>query len=272
MTEERHFCFDFGCVGIEGADAGEFLNRLGTGVTKDLKTGGLTPTLFLRGDGRLIANALCIREGEDRWVLLCEPAMAAPLREHLDRMHFTEAAIIGPVEELPGCMWYGDESRDGHKGIGYGGLPAVLTLGADMVSGVGTDSEWLDFRIRNLIPDSLHELREPVVPLEANLKYAISFTKGCFPGQEVVARIENLGHPANVLVSMEFDEEVADGADLMAGDKRTGRVTTVQCLSDGCRGLGYVKWAQMQVGTALHVLTGSGNVRALVVANGYEQP
>ncbi len=112
------------------------------------------------------------------------------------------------------------------------------------------------------------ELDEDVLPAEARLtERAVSFTKGCFTGQEIVARIESRGQVKHLLVGLSFDSETAlpdPGTVLRDGDKEIGEVTSV-CLSPraGAIGLGYVRRPLDEPGTELALDGGVARVAAL---------
>ena len=84
-------------------------------------------------------------------------------------------------------------------------------------------------RVEAGIPLFGADMDASTIPLEAGLAHAIDFDKGCFPGQEVVARIHNLGHPARVLVGLRFGpgESATEGGEVFAGERNIGRVTSV---------------------------------------------
>lgn len=73
-------------------------------------------------------------------------------------------------------------------------------------------------RIENGVTQFGLDTNGKTLPLEANLRPALDLNKGCFPGQEFLARINNLGHPAHVLARLRFD----DGVGIAAGDLVTG--------------------------------------------------
>jgi hypothetical protein len=73
-------------------------------------------------------------------------------------------------------------------------------------------------RIENGVTQFGLDTNGKTLPLEANLRPALDLNKGCFPGQEFLARINNLGHPALVLARLRFD----DGVGIAAGDLVTG--------------------------------------------------
>src|ERR687887_450812 len=71
------------------------------------------------------------------------------------------------------------------------------------------------------------ELDETVIPQEAGLnERAVSFTKGCYVGQETVARLHYRGKPNRHLRGLRLSEPVPSGAELRRGEKEVGRVTS----------------------------------------------
>jgi folate-binding protein YgfZ len=139
-----------------------------------------------------------------------------------------------------------------------------------------TASELEQFRIEQGIPRWGAELSEEVIPNEAGLaERAISYTKGCYLGQEIISRIKSLGHVNRHLRGI----RLLDGRDLQPGDqlvaeegKKLGTVTSA-CASDRLNawiGLAYVKRGFDQVGAVYQVsrsatsdLIGNAEVRSL---------
>ena len=110
------------------------------------------------------------------------------------------------------------------------------------------------------------DLDEKTIPLEAHLQRAISYEKGCYIGQEVIARATFRGHVNRQLIGLSFDAAPALRSDLYAGERRVGVVTSaVHSPVFGPIGLGYAHRDVAQPGTALSLATGAGlaTVRAL---------
>ena len=103
-------------------------------------------------------------------------------------------------------------------------------------------------RIESGIPEIDHEISEEYIPLEANLWGDVSFSKGCYIGQEIIARMESRGKLAKMLVGVE------SASPLMAGTKIEGGVITSVAESPrgGWIGLAYLKSPHAQVGTEIH--------------------
>jgi folate-binding protein YgfZ len=107
-----------------------------------------------------------------------------------------------------------------------------------------------------------------VVP-ETNLDDAVSYTKGCYVGQEIIVRIKHRGHPAKKLTGLRFetDQQVEPGAVIFSKENQEiGRVTSA-VLSPrlGSIGLGYVRYEHLAEGT--QVVVGDG-IEAIVGTNG----
>lgn len=117
-------------------------------------------------------------------------------------------------------------------------------------------------RIEEGVPIDGRDLGEDVLPMEAGLLHAISFTKGCYVGQEVIARGTNLGGVRWALVRLRLSGELAPGTKLLdAGDRRTevGEVTSV-VLSESVGAwiaLGFVRTSHAASGTHLTTATGT---------------
>jgi len=97
-------------------------------------------------------------------------------------------------------------------------------------------------RVEAGLPEFGHELGDEYIPLEANLWNDVSFKKGCYTGQEIIARMESHQKLAKRLVGLRFDEHIALPASLWSDDREAGVVTSVvHSPALGWIGLGYLK-------------------------------
>ncbi|MBM3777616.1 MAG: aminomethyl transferase family protein [Acidimicrobiia bacterium] len=116
------------------------------------------------------------------------------------------------------------------------------------------------------------DMDENTIPLEAGIESrAISLTKGCYVGQEVIIRMLHIGHGrvARKLVGLRFDDGggIAKDAHLTKDGRDVGRVTSVAQSPDlGWIGLGYVHRDHLAPGTELRASTAAGEVQAVVDA------
>lgn len=145
-------------------------------------------------------------------------------------------------------------------------VSAAISLGIEPVAGDPALLEIL--RVEAGIPALGAELDEDVLPAEARLEAAIATNKGCYVGQEIVARLRSRGQVNHLLVGLRLAGETAlpaVGAALSSGGRVIGEVTSaVRSPTEGCIALGYVRREQAEPGTVLEVAeAGSGRVVAL---------
>jgi folate-binding protein YgfZ len=123
------------------------------------------------------------------------------------------------------------------------GVDAVEVLDAGLAPTMGDDELEL-LRIRARTPRWGHEIDDRVLPAEAGLdERAISFTKGCYPGQEPVARLRYRGHANRSLRALELEggELPARDAEVLHEGKAVGRVTSAARDGDRTVLLAYVR-------------------------------
>lgn len=96
-------------------------------------------------------------------------------------------------------------------------------------------------RIEYAQPRFGREITPDYIPLEANLWPDVSFTKGCYIGQEIIARMESRGKLARRLVKLYAPEVVAAGAEIRAEGKKAGTVTSSAVGPNGPVLLAYIK-------------------------------
>ncbi len=89
-------------------------------------------------------------------------------------------------------------------------------------------------RIEAGLPEVGHELTEDYIPLEIGLWNAVSFNKGCYTGQEIIARMESRGKLAKMMVRVQLDAAVPVGTALLDENGKTaGTLTSIMTLPDG---------------------------------------
>ena len=119
---------------------------------------------------------------------------------------------------------------------------------------VVVDEAAFDFlRIEAGLPRYGRELTNDYIPLEADLWDDVSFEKGCYTGQEIIARMESRGKLAKKLVKLQPAVPVAAGSQLTANGKNAGVITSAAVGPDGPTALGYVKTAVLGANTPLFV-------------------
>jgi aminomethyltransferase len=113
-------------------------------------------------------------------------------------------------------------------------------------------------RIEAGLPRFGRELMLDYIPLEANLWADVSFTKGCYTGQEIIARMESRGRLAKRLVRLQAAGPVAAGTAITANGREVGRVTSAAAGPNGSVALGYVKTGTLETPERELELTADG--------------
>ncbi len=181
-----------------------------------------------------------------------------------------EVAIAGMRALVAGFGWSGERAfqlrvAPAERTAVRGALEdAAKSLGVDAVAGDAALLEML--RIEAGIPALGAELDEEVLPPEARLERAIANNKGCYVGQEIVARLRSRGQVNHLLVGLRFEgtESPRPGAPLSASGRATGEITSVVVSpTEGPIGLGYVRREHAEIGTRVEFAGGSARVAAL---------
>lgn len=207
-----------------------------------LPPGGSCHALLLTAKGRVIAPLVVLRRADDDFLLLTEPGLGERLRAELLRFRLAAKAAI-ELEEHASTIVFGGDPADGIPTHAYGGLAVELLDSA--VEGERVPADELErLRIRAATPRWGRELDDRVLPAEAGLvERAVSLTKGCYPGQEPIARLHYRGHANRRLRVLELDatEPPPYDAEVVLDGKTVGRVTSAAREGDHVVALGYVR-------------------------------
>lgn len=132
------------------------------------------------------------------------------------------------------------------------------------------ESLWQQLRVQQGRPSPDRELTEDYNPLEAGLWEAVSFDKGCYIGQETIARLNTYQGVKQQLWGLQLSQIVNSGEIIFAGDDKVGLLTSVVETPEGPRGLGYIRTKAGGAGLAVSVGDATGIVVDLpYLARGY---
>ena len=251
-----------GVVTVSGPDRLSWLNTLSSQQLTSLAPGESSELLLLSVQGRIDFDARVIDDGGTTW-LIVEAAEAAPLAEFLNRMKFmlrvevadvsADWAVVGstaPVPEWSGLLaWQDPWPHVGAGGYSYATVPELNHPGLErpwfeyLVPAAGLEesvggrplagvlaAEAL--RVAAWRPRIGAETDDKTIPHELDLlRTAVHLAKGCYKGQETIARVHNLGHPPRRLVFLQLDGSQhtmpAAGSPVMLGERKVGAVTSV---------------------------------------------
>ena len=243
----------FGVLTARGPDAAAFLQAQTMNDVRRLAPGQWQWNGWLTPKGRLVALFALLRTDDDAFALVLPDHPAAPLRDALARFVFRSKVVLaaddawraaaGPA--VDGCSGATAVAVDGGWALDFGGDAGARTLwlrpagaGVDAAT-AGADHAWRAFDIAHglprLGPDQVAAWTPQMLSLDRLA--AFSLKKGCYPGQEIVARTHYLGQARRELVRLR-GTDLADGDAVSAGDREVGRF--VCTTADGAEGLAVV--------------------------------
>ncbi len=272
-----------GVLRVAGEDRLDWLDSLTSQRLKGLAPGSSAESLLLDPSGRVEHAMSVVDDGEAAW-LVVEAASAQPLAAFLDRMRFMKrvvvedvtdrVAVLGAFADLdepgpggPGLVWrdpWAAGAAGGitraeaaeHPGAAYDLRLALVPREAlaDLARRAAEGSVRLAgvdaleaLRVAAWRPRASQEVDARTLPHELDwLRSAVHLAKGCYRGQETVAKVHNLGRPPRRLVQLDLDGSSgvlpAPGAVVLSGDDEVGAVTSAaRHHEDGSIALAVVK-------------------------------
>eukprot|EP00177_Eucheuma_denticulatum_P001780 GFKZ01003191.1.p1 GENE.GFKZ01003191.1~~GFKZ01003191.1.p1 ORF type:complete len:312 (-),score=54.65 GFKZ01003191.1:620-1555(-) len=240
-------------VRLRGADRFNFVHNMGTNVfRKGMHEGGVE-TIFTTPTGRVI-DVVSVYELEDE-VMVVSCLEEGKLLGHISKYLFPadDVDAEGSVVEVVDVMDGGGGEIEGYVKIGALFGESYFKVGrVDMAKGVlGTEvgeEEWEALRVQSGVPVVGVDVREGDTPLECGMWHLVSFDKGCYMGQETIAKQNTYDGVKRALSLMEFEQEVQVG--MTVGGKKEV-LTSVSRSSGRWRALGYLDKKRRDVGQAL---------------------
>jgi len=293
-----------GRIRVSGSEAVMFLNGLMTNDMKSLAANHWMPAVFPTVQGRLIGAVRVIRGSEPSFLIDTETASHEAVLKTISRFTMAgdfkvadvteETALLTVQGQLAGevieKVFETSASEIPVNGVSEVRQVAIIRAthtgenGFDILVDSAQKAELLqaleDGGAQPISDDTLEILRVEagiarfgvdmddtnVVP-ETNLDDAVSYTKGCYVGQEIIVRIKHRGHPAKKLTGLKFetDVQIESGAVINSTENQEiGRVTSAVISPRlGSIGLGYVRYEQLTEGTRVIV---SDGIEATVTA------
>jgi tRNA-modifying protein YgfZ len=232
MENGKVFRLERGYVGVTGPASADFLERMLSNEVVSLEPGEARPALLLTPKSRIVAPLRVVREGPDTFLLITESSLAETVAQNLLRARFAARCEI-EVKPYRGYLHLG--AAQGIRNEDYG-VEAVESWDEEELEAASAD-ELEPLRIQAGTPVWGRELDEAILPAEAGLDEThVSFTKGCYPGQEPIARLHYRGRPNRRLRVLEV-VDAKPGDEIVHEGKTVGRVTSAV----PGRALGYVR-------------------------------
>lgn len=290
-----------GMLHLTGATRLELINRMSTQAVTKLQSGEGAATVLTTDIGRIIDRPILYATSDGVYVLTGEGHAPALARYFIRNIFYNDDVQLKDISaETTVFGVYGPRAAEMLAAAGFaevdiplhhwrpgeiGGVTAYIHR-TDPVAGDGyfvtagtegreavmsallaagllpIDDDAYDYlRIEAGRPRFGRELALDYIPLEADLWGDVSFSKGCYIGQEIIARMESRGKLAKRLVRLRPAGPVEPGAEISAGGRAAGTITSAGDGPGGPVALGYVKTSVLNEGAAL----AAGNVIIRVI-------
>jgi folate-binding protein YgfZ len=238
----------WGQLRVTGADRTRFLQGMLTNDVGPLAPGGWLRAAMLNVKGRVLALVDVVAE-PDAYLLVTEPVAAAKVHTLLDRHAIADDVAFAPEARALHRVW---------------ATPDEVWTAPPVFAAAAAEGDAEARRVEAGLPRYGVDVTEDHFPFEANLDAVISYTKGCYLGQEVVARAHARGHANKRLVGLRLAAPVAPGAPVAAAARPEAGVVTSSVVSPllGPIALAYLHKSVWDPGTEVDV----AGQRAVVAA------
>ena len=285
-----------GKLALTGADAKSFMQGQVSNDVEALRPGTGCYAAFLTPKGKMLGDVRILDTGDellldtervalqDLFNMVRRFSIGYDVELHKRTVQAGLLSLLGPTAATVAGVQHLDDAEDSHLAAEIGGIPvrAVRThLGVDLLCDAGDTGRLagaLEARgaepVSETVADCLRvergrprygiDLDDSVIPQEADLNQrAVSFTKGCYVGQETVARLFYRGKPNRQLRGLRLSTPAAPGAEIMFGDRTVGHLGSVaESPSLGSIALALVR---REAPPGSHVTVGSDEIGAVVV-------
>lgn len=258
-------------VAARGPDAARFIESFTTASVMGLEPGQGTETMFTDPRGWVLALAAALRV-EDGLLIDAESGLGERLRDHLEHYHIRERVeLVDASSDHAAVLLAGADAGDWLAGQGVAPPARLFSHAEARLAGCDvrivrvdwwTETDWLvhcaatdhhrlvaELRDRlgapaeaatieaaRIVRGTPHpaDIREKTLAQELGRDArAISFTKGCYLGQETVARLDALGHVNRRLAILTAPEPLQAGAEIRCGEESCGVLTSAAPAATG---------------------------------------
>ena len=277
---------------LEGAESLDLLQRISTNDVATLALGGAIQTVLTNEKGRIVELVTVLRRGQNEVLVVGHSEDPLIIKDWIEKYIIMEDIKVKVISAnfihlmaydtttniktaklrlvSPDCTIL--EETLSEVVLTHVLVPKALgdaTINVLSEGGLAKRNRqhFEEYRILNGIPAFPTELSTLYNPLEAGLLHFVSFTKGCYIGQEVVARLDTYKKVQRQLVRMKMEDLPPELPEKVYFEgKEWGTITSALRLSGSreCRGLGYIKVGSEVSGARLYFLKGSEEINLTV--------
>lgn len=270
----------------------DLLNRLSTNKLTTLQNGQLRQTVFTNSKARIIDVVTVLHRGDEVLIITGDNRQAVMENWLRRNIFFSDKFQLTVADNLHHIGVFGDHAaREIEAHWQVGGLSAnefVETDNGVIIANLGYEfwvlgpedalqpvndsirpasrQQYDAWRIEQGIPSTTAELTEDYIPLEVGMWDAVNFNKGCYTGQEIIARMESRGKLAKLLVRVSMSDEIPAGTELFDENGKSAGIITSAVKRQG---LAVVKSPLAENG---RTLTAEGQTVTVGLPAGHYEP
>ncbi len=225
---------------ISGSQAKTFLQGLVTADLEKLEDGQASHAGLLTPQGKIMFDFFCLAQ-EDGWLIDCAAGQIDDIVKRLTFYKLRADVSLKKLDTLAVAASWGEKPKAPDDVICYDD-PRLAEMGQRLIGPTAmlsalanqTEQSYLLHRISHGVPDTIDIGSSQTFPHEANFDQlgGVSFTKGCYVGQEVVSRMQHRGTARSRIIPVELGGQLAaelkdDEREISANSKKIGQMLSV---------------------------------------------
>jgi len=259
-------------IAASGADATTWLDALVTADLEGIPEGGARHSLLLSPTGSVRAD-FTVANLDGDLLLLQEPSQPRSILDLLSPYVLSSDVRLADRSDDLALLAFPGLAKPPDVPGATPSIPSCIGRGADLIApaidhdrllsalshefALAADDDVEAWRVSAGIPRFGQDVTDEDLPQEGGLEAAVSFGKGCFLGQEAVAKVRNLGHPRRALLLVDADAPLRQGDQIFNEEAPIGAITS----ASGNIAIAKVRWKAREgpfrtgAGTELRVRT-----------------
>jgi len=276
----KYFIKNSGVINASGVDLIDFLNRMSTNDFKLLQKDEFRKTVLTTDKGRIV-DLINVLNSEKEINILTSTGFEEKIISHLDKyIIMDDVKLEKSKDEYSHFVISGDNLKNIAKDIFHTEIENNKVYKDDIAGIIFYDNFKIEtlniickkenedkvknllkdftemncedyefFRIKNGLPEGINEFNDQINPMECGLDEFISFKKGCYIGQEVIARLDSQGKRPKQMVIIDSDYEiVTDDKIFDEANKEVGFITSSVNFENKYSALGFIRSVNLDYG------------------------
>jgi len=276
----KYFIKNSGVINASGVDLIDFLNRMSTNDFKLLQKDEFRKTVLTTDKGRIV-DLINVLNSEKEINILTSTGFEEKIISHLDKyIIMDDVKLEKSKDEYSHFVMSGDNLKNIAKDIFHTEIENNKVYKDDIAGIIFYDNFKIEtlniickkenedkvknllkdftemncedyeyFRIKNGLPEGINEFNDQINPMECGLDEFISFKKGCYIGQEVIARLDSQGKRPKQMVIIDSDNEiVTDDKIFDEANKEVGFITSSVNFENKYSALGFIRSVNLDYG------------------------